>query len=68
MLHPLHPYALLCLFISSLIPMSSSIPSTMRAVVTQKDGRAAVESVPVPSLAGNEVLVKIYAVTQNPIE
>ena len=44
----------------------TTIPKTMRALVTQEDKTAKVVDVPVPEIADNEVLVKVVAVAQNP--
>ena len=46
----------------------TTIPKTMRALVTQEDKTAKVVEVPVPEIADNEVLVKVVAVAQNPTD
>ncbi|KAI0337936.1 GroES-like protein [Trametopsis cervina] len=46
----------------------SIIPPTMKAVVVKEKGVIAVEDVPVPTLADDEILVKVAAVAQNPTD
>ena len=46
----------------------SSIPQTMKAVITQADKTIAVQDVPVPSIDDDEVLVKTTAIAQNPTD
>lgn len=48
--------------------MSTAIPETMRACVVQENGTVAVQQIPVPTLKPNEILVKVYAVAQNPTD
>ncbi|GJJ16144.1 hypothetical protein Clacol_010424 [Clathrus columnatus] len=48
--------------------MSNVIPDTMRASIVQEGGKVAVQEVPVPVLKSNEILVKVYAVAQNPTD
>jgi len=46
----------------------SAIPTTMRAAVTQASKIVAVQNVPVPTLAANEILIKTSAVALNPAD
>lgn len=43
-------------------------PSTMRALVTAKETYAAVQTIPVPTPAEGEILVKVTYVAQNPTD
>ena len=48
--------------------MTSGIPKTMQAFVTQQGKTAQVQEIPVPEIDDNEVLVKTVAVAQNPTD
>ncbi|GJE87551.1 zinc-binding alcohol dehydrogenase family protein [Phanerochaete sordida] len=48
--------------------MSAQIPTTMKALISQPDKTAKVESVPVPEIGDDEVLVKVVAVALNPTD
>ena len=48
--------------------MAQTIPATMKALVTQADNTAQVQDVAVPAIDADEVLVKVVAIAQNPID
>ncbi|GJJ16118.1 hypothetical protein Clacol_010398 [Clathrus columnatus] len=45
-----------------------SIPSTMRAVIVQKNKTIAVQDVSMPTIKDNEVPIKVHAIAQNPTD
>ena len=48
--------------------MTTSIPETMKALITQADKTVKVQEVPVPEIDEWEILVKVVAVAQNPTD
>ena len=48
--------------------MSTEIQATMKALIIQPDKTANVESVPVPEIDDDEVLIKVVAVALNPVD
>ncbi|KAH8103529.1 GroES-like protein [Cristinia sonorae] len=47
---------------------TSTIPQTMKAVITTAEKSIAVQEVPVPEISENEILVKTTAIAQNPAD
>ncbi|CCL98245.1 uncharacterized protein FIBRA_00239 [Fibroporia radiculosa] len=47
---------------------TTSIPKTMKALITQPDKTVAVQEIPVPTISDSEILVKTVAVAQNPTD
>jgi len=47
---------------------TEALPQTMKALITQADKTVAVQDIPVPTIADDEILVKNVAVAQNPTD
>ncbi|QRV87248.1 Zinc-binding dehydrogenase [Ceratobasidium sp. AG-Ba] len=48
--------------------MTGALPKTMKALVVQEGKTVKVEEIPMPSIAENEVLVKVHSIAQNPTD